>query len=366
MSRSASKPVGAARQTSGDRAIAVPAPAARPDTGERPRSPGRGPDDIHGRAGQRAGGRGRASDLLHSRGWPTISVFLGPALILFCLIVLGPIVLAAYTSLFDWNGFGGLPTDFIGLDNFRRLITDDIFLGDLWRGFILIILSVGVQLPIALALAMLLNQRIRFRAVYRVLFFAPYVLSEVITAVLFSMVLSPEVGLANEVLRAVGLGGLATEWLADPDTVLFAVFAVITWKYFGFYMILFLAARQGIPPEIIEAAAVDGAGPAQIFRHVTLPLLGPTIRIAVFLSIIGTIQLFDAVWVLTGGGPVNASETMAITMFQYGFRRFEVGYATAISMAMFLISLVFALLYQRFVLRRDMEGAITVAGGGRS
>ncbi|WP_233604260.1 carbohydrate ABC transporter permease [Micromonospora sp. HM5-17] len=301
--------------------------------------------------------------MFRDRGWPTIVVFLAPALLLFCLVVLGPIVLAAYTSLFKWNGFGGLPTDFIGLDNYRRMLADEIFLGDLWRGFILVVLSLGVQLPIALALALLLNQKIRFRAVYRVMFFAPYVLSEVITAVLFTMVLSPEVGLANEVLRAVGMDNLAAEWLSDPDTVLYAVFVVITWKYFGFYMILFLAARQGIPAELIEAASVDGADSWRVFRHVTLPLLGPTIRIAIFLSIIGTIQLFDAVWVLTGGGPVNASETMAITMFQYGFRRFEVGYGTAISMAMFIISLVFALLYQRFVLRRDMEGAITVAKG---
>ncbi|WP_213450170.1 carbohydrate ABC transporter permease [Rhizomonospora bruguierae] len=302
----------------------------------------------------------RSAGARQGRGWPTIAVFMAPALILFVAVVIGPILLAAYTSLFKWNGFGGLPKDFIGLDNFRRLIDDDVFIGDLWRGLILILLSVFVQLPVALGLALLLNQKIRGRAVYRVMFFAPYVLSEVITAVLFTMVLSPEVGLANNVLEKVGLGSLATEWLSDPATVLYAVFVVITWKYFGFYMILFLAARQSIPNELTEAASVDGADAWRTFRHVTLPLLGPTIRIAVFLSVIGTIQLFDAVWVLTGGGPVNASETMAITMFQYGFRRYEVGYASAISMAMFLISLVFALLYQRFVLRRDMEGAITV------
>jgi raffinose/stachyose/melibiose transport system permease protein len=130
-------------------------------------------------------------------------------------------------------------------------------------------------------------------------------------------------------------------------------------------MILYLAGRQNIPNEIIEAAAVDGAGAWKTFRHVTLPLLGPTIRISVFLSVIGAIQLFDMVWVLTGGGPIHASETMAVTMFQYGFRRFEVGYASAISVAMFLISLVFALLYQRYVLRRDVEGAVTTMGDQR-
>jgi raffinose/stachyose/melibiose transport system permease protein len=161
------------------------------------------------------------------------------------------------------------------------------------------------------------------------------------------------------VLSAIGLEGAAAEWLADPDTVLYSVFAVITWKYFGFHMILYLAGRQGIPNELLEAAAIDGANAWRQFWHVTLPLLGPTIRMSVFLSIIGTIQLFDLVWVLTRGGPVHASETMAVTMYIFGFERRQFGYASAISVAMFLISLVFALAYQRWVMRRDTEGAIT-------
>lgn len=293
-----------------------------------------------------------------------IALFLLPALLLFLLLVVVPIVVGAYTSLFKWNGFG-LPTTFVGLDNFVRLIADEIFLDDLQRGLILVGLSVAIQLPMALGLAMLLNQRLRGRSFYRLLFFAPYVLSEVITAVLFTMVFSPSRGLATEVLSWIGLGDLGATWLADPATVMYSLFFVISWKYFGFHMILYLAGRQNIPQELTEAATTDGAGSWQVFRHITLPLLGPTIRISVFLSIIGTIQLFDMVWVLTGGGPVHASETMAVTMFQHGFRRYEVGYASAISIAMFLISLVFGLFYQRFVMRRDIEGAITVMGGRR-
>jgi raffinose/stachyose/melibiose transport system permease protein len=293
------------------------------------------------------------------RGWLTITLFLLPALVLFGLLVLVPIVIAAYTSVFKWNGLGGTPTNFVGLDNFRRLAADPIFLGDLWRGLVLIILSVVIQLPLSLAIALLLNQRMRGRAVYRTLFFAPYVLSEVITGVLFTMVFSPNTGLANHLLSLIGLNNVAATWLSDPSTVLYSLFLVITWKYFGFHMILYLAGRQGIPKELTEAAAIDGANPWNQFRYVTLPLLGPTIRISVFLSIIGTIQLFDLVWVLTTGGPVHSSETMAVTMFQFGFKRFQVGYASAISVSMFIISLIFALGYQRFVLRRDTEGAIT-------
>jgi raffinose/stachyose/melibiose transport system permease protein len=299
------------------------------------------------------------------RGWLTIILFLLPALLLFLGLVLTPVVFAVYTSFFKWNGFSTAPMEFIGLDNFIRLLDDEIFIGDLRRGLILVALSVVVQLPVALGLALLLNQQIRFRSVYRLIFFAPYVLSEVIAAVLFTLVLSPDIGLVNQLLTDAGLGSLTQEWLGNPELVLYSLFFVVSWKYFGFHMILYLAGRQNIPKELIEAAMTDGAGVWQVFRRITLPLLGPTIRISVFLSVIGTIQLFDMVFVLTGGGPVNSSETMAVTMFQYGFRRFEVGYASAISVAMFLISLVFALFYQRFVLRRDIEGAVTTMGGKR-
>ncbi|MFC4061270.1 carbohydrate ABC transporter permease [Planomonospora corallina] len=319
---------------------------------ERPARPGpRGTRTAREEMAARRGGR--------LRGLVTVGLFLLPALVLFVLLVLVPIMLAGYSSFFKWNGFGFLPANFIGLDNFTRMFGDPIFLGDLKRGLLLIVLSLVVQLPLALGLALLLNQPLRGRAFYRLLFFAPYVLSEVITGVLFAMFLSPERGMANHLLGLVGLEGLASTWLSDPSTVMYSLFLVMTWKYFGLHMILYLAGRQGIPQELIEAAQLDGASGWKVFRHVTLPLLGPTIRISIFLSVIGAIQLFDLVWVLTEGGPIHSSETMAVTMFDYGFRRYQVGYASAISVVMFLISLVFALGYQRFVMRRDTEGAIT-------
>ncbi|MET7337479.1 sugar ABC transporter permease [Nonomuraea sp. NPDC005650] len=294
--------------------------------------------------------------------WVTIALFLLPALALFLFLVVAPIFVAFYASLFRWNGFGGLPTNFIGLDNFTRLLGTEIFGQDLWHLVVLVLLSVCVQLPFSLAIAMLLNQRIRGRALYRVVFFAPYVLSEVITGVLFSLILSPESGMANQLLSVFGLD---SEWLADPDTVMPSLFLVMTWKYFGFHMMIYLAGRQGIPNELIEAAQIDGATSWKTFRHITLPLLGPTIRISVFLSVIYTIQLFDLVWILTQGGPSHSSETMAVTMMDWGFKRSQVGYASAISVVMFGLSLVFALVYQRFVMRRDLEGATTSMGERR-
>lgn len=300
----------------------------------------------------------RPPALRRFRDWLTAVLFTVPALVLFAAFVLLPILFALYTSLFTWGGFGW-PSEFSGLDNFSKLLDDPVFLGDLWRGLALIAFGIVFQLPFALAMAVLLNQRLRGRAVYRMLFFAPYVLSEVITGVLFSMIFAPGDGLADKILSTIGLESLGGRWFADQSTVLPTLFIVMTWKYFGFHMMLYLAGLQGIPPELHEAAKIDGAGAWQRFRHITLPLLGPTLRISVFLSVIGAIQLFDLVWVISAGGPDHSSETLAITMFQYGFKRYQVGYASAISVAMFLISLVFALVYQRFVMRRDTEGALT-------
>ncbi|MFI5793948.1 carbohydrate ABC transporter permease [Streptomyces sp. NPDC051677] len=319
-----------------------------------------GPDvDLPPPAAGRSRGRARRR-ALH---WLTAVGLQAPALVLFGTLVLLPMLFALYASFFRWGGFG-MPEDYIGGDNFTRLFQDPVFLGDLWRCVLLVGLSLVLQLPFALALAVALNQKIRGRAVYRMLFFAPYILSEAITGVLFSMIFAPDDGLADHVFGAIGLDGVGGQWFADPSTVMATLFLVMTWKYFGFHMMLYLAGLQSIPAELTEAALIDGAGPWQRFRNITLPLLAPTLRISVFLSVIGSIQLFDLVWVVTAGGPDHHSETMAVTMFQYGFKRYQVGYASAISVAMFGISLVFALAYQRFVLRRDLQGATTTMRGG--
>jgi raffinose/stachyose/melibiose transport system permease protein len=223
---------------------------------------------------------------------------------------------------------------------------------------VIVVLSLAVQIPFALGLALMLNRRFRGRSLLRLVFFAPYVIAEVITAIIATLVLQPN-GLAQHLLAGVGLGNLYYPWLADRDTVLLALFLIITWKYFGFHMILLLAGLQGIPRDLEEAAAIDGASRAQSIRHITLPLLGPTLRVSVFLSIIGSIQLFDLVWVTTRGGPVNASNTMAVFMFDRGFQRYQFGYGSAIALILFLVCFVLALAYQHWVLRRDTEGATT-------
>jgi raffinose/stachyose/melibiose transport system permease protein len=290
-----------------------------------------------------------------------VGLFLLPALSLYAIFVLFPIAQAVRFSFFKWNGLQPL-TDFVGLANYQRALADPVFLGAVAHNVLIIVLSLAIQIPFALGLALMLNRPMRGRSVLRLVFFAPYVIAEVITAVVWSLILQPD-GLADGVLHAVGLGSLYQPWLADPQTVLLALFVVISWKYFGFHMILLLAGLQGIPRELDEAASIDGASRRQSIRFITLPLLGPTLRVSVFLSIIGALQLFDLVWVTTHGGPVNASNTMATYMFDWGFRRYQLGYGSAVAVILFSLALVVALAYQRFVMRRDIQGAVTMDGG---
>ncbi|HEX5496731.1 MAG TPA: sugar ABC transporter permease [Mycobacteriales bacterium] len=290
-----------------------------------------------------------------------LAVLLGPALVLFVGFVLLPIGVAAYYSLYDWNGFGPL-TDFIGLGNYHKVLADPAFQQAVGHNLIIAGLSLVVQLPLGLGLALLLNRRLHGRSFLRLVTFAPYVLSEAITAVTWALMLQPD-GFVDQVFRAAGLGDLVHLWLADRGIVLYTMFVVITWKYLGFGIILFLAGLTGIPPELREAAALDGATPWQAIRHVVLPLLGPTTRIWVFLSVIGSLQLFDLVWIMTSGGPANASGTMATYLFDRGFTRYAFGYGSAVTVILFVISFAFALLYQRFALRRDIDGALTRMAG---
>jgi raffinose/stachyose/melibiose transport system permease protein len=280
-------------------------------------------------------------------------------LVLFVGFVLIPIGVAAYYSLYSWNGFGPL-TNFVGLDNYVDALSGDVFRSAIGHNLIIVALTIVVQLPLSIGLALLLNRRLRGRTFLRMVVFAPYVLSEAVTAVIWLLILQPG-GFVDEVLRGVGLGWFVRQWLADPKIVLYTLFVVITWKYIGFGVILLLAGLQGIPAELREAAALDGASPWQATRHVVLPLLGPTIRVWIFLAVIGSLQLFDLVWIMTLGGPANASTTMVSYLTDHGFKRYEFGFGSAVAVILFIICFTFALLYQRFALRRDTDGALTRA-----
>jgi raffinose/stachyose/melibiose transport system permease protein len=312
-------------------------------------------------AGPHVTRRGSAWRARKLRKTAELTILLGPALILFVGFVLLPIVIAAYYSLFNWTGFGPL-NDFVGLHNYKVAFNDPVFVQAITHTLVLTALALLVQGPLSLGIALLLNRKFRGRAFMRLVIFAPYVLPPAVTAVMWSLMLQPG-GFVDQVMKSVGLGGLVQLWLANVHIVLYTNFVVLTWQYVGFGIVLLLAGLQGIPAELKEAAAIDGATPWQVTRQVTLPLLGPTIRIWVFITVIGSLQVFDIVWILTGGGPANASTTMATYMFLDGFRSLEFGYGTAIAVIMFAFCFVFAIVYQRFALRRDTEGALTRAVG---
>jgi raffinose/stachyose/melibiose transport system permease protein len=296
------------------------------------------------------------------RKWYEIIGLSGPALIVFTVFVLAPMAFAVYYSLYRWSGYGW-PTEFRGLDNYFGefgAFRDPIFLAALKNNAIILVGSLVVQGPLALGIALLLNRRFRGRSAFRLLVFIPYVLAEVTVGIMWQLLLLRD-GTVNALLTDIGLGGLTTGWLANLPVVIWTLLFILTWKYVGFALILFLAGLANIPDELTEAASIDGASWWQIQRHVTIPMLGSTIRIWAFLSMIGSLQVFDVIWVASTPAirSLGASNTMATYMVDHGFNQREWGYGNAIAVILFTIAFVAALLFQRFVLRRDIDGALT-------
>jgi len=303
---------------------------------------------------------GRAARTRHK--WYEIILLTGPAVIVFTLFVLTPIGFAAYYSLYKWSGYGW-PTEFRGLDNYIGpfgAFRDAIFRDALRNNAIILVGSLVIQGPLAIGIALLLNRRFRGRAVFRLLVFVPYVLAEVMIGIMWQLILQPD-GTADAILTNLGLGHLITGWLGNLNVVIWTMLLILTWKYTGFALILFLAGLANIPVELTEAAAIDGASWWQIQRHITIPLLGSTIRIWMFLSMIGSLQVFDVIWVASTPAvrSLGASNTMATYMVDHGFNEREWGYGNAVAVILFAISFLAALLFQRFVLRRDIDGAQT-------
>jgi len=286
----------------------------------------------------------------------TIALFLLPAFAFFFIFLIYPILQSAYVSFFEWNGFGP-PSDFIGLENYMRIFQDVVFRRSLMHSLAIVVLSVVIQMPLALSLALLVSHKVRGRTFFRTIFFLPYVLAEVSTALIWRYLLdpSPTRGFANAILDWMGLPTVA--WLGDPDVVMFAIFMALTWKYFGYHMLLYLAGLQNIPTDVNEAAKIDGANTWQLLRFITIPLLGPTIRLTIYLSVLGSLQQFATVTIMTKGGPAYASEMLVTYLYRFGFIRFAYGYGSAAAVIIFLICLTFSLVYQSFVMKQDVAGA---------
>jgi len=287
---------------------------------------------------------------LSLNGWAVILVFLPPAVLLFTVFVAMPMGEASWYSFFNWNGYGR-PEKFIGLKNYGYLVGNNAFTRALINNGLIIIASLLVQLPLAMGVALMVAGRVTGAVWFRMIFFLPYVLADVAAGLIWRFMFDGETGIASAAAALIGMPPVFL--LASKDWAFSAVIIVILWKYFGFHMMLYIAGLQGIDKSLLEAAEMDGATPVQRFWHITLPLLGPMIRLSIFFSVIGALQLFDVIVPLTGGGPFDTTNTLVSYLYYFGITRMRVGFGSAVGVVLFFICVTFAIGYQRIFMRND-------------
>lgn len=280
-------------------------------------------------------------------------LFIVPAILVYALVVLYPTVAGGIFAFTDWSGQRAAPA-FVGFDNFVTLFTTGSSRTALVNTLTIAAACTILQTAIGLALAAALNTRLRSRNVLRTLFFAPALLPPVIIGFLWQYILTPT-GPLNTALDAVGLGFLSQNWLGDSSIALGSVIAVIIWQNAGLTMVIYLAGLQGIPRELYEAASIDGAGAWQRFRSVTLPLLIPATTIALSLTLIGSLKLFDQVFAMTGGGPGYATETLSVIMYKEAFVSGRFGYSAAIALVLAMIVFAFAMIQLKALRRFEVD-----------
>ncbi len=280
---------------------------------------------------------------LYSNKW-YILLFLLPALILFCGVLIAPIGASAYFSLFDWKGIG--PKTFIGLANYKELFTSNSigFLKALRNSLLLAALSVGLQLPLALSLALALGKKIKGERAFLSVYFMPVLISTVVIGQLWVKIYNPDYGILNVFLRAVGLESWTRIWLGTKQTALGAVLVPTLWQYVGYHMLLLYAGVKSVPPELREAAMLDGATDGQVNRYIVLPYIKPIIRISVIFAVTGSLKSFDLIYVLTNGGPLHATEVPSTLMISMLFLRNRYGMGSTIAVLLIVLCFGFALL----------------------
>ena len=285
---------------------------------------------------------------IYSKKW-TIYLLLLPAMLLFFGIIIVPIVMSGFFSLFDWDGFTEMK--FIGLDNYIELFTNKAvnFPRTFSNSVILAVLSVLIQIPLALLLAMLLAKGRRGEKLFLGIYFIPVIMSSVVIGQLWLKIYNPDYGILNMALRAVGRPEWAKVWLGDRDVALGAVFVPIMWQYVGYHLLLLYAGVKSVPLEIREAAMIDGATEGQINRMIVLPMIKPMLRVSLILSITGSLKAFDLIYVLTGGGPAHATEVPATQLIDMLFLRNRYGLGSAIAVLLVGLCFFFAIVIKRLI-----------------
>ncbi|MGM0144490.1 ABC transporter permease [Enterococcus sp. AZ153] len=277
-----------------------------------------------------------ASRKLKSKNTLIAWSFIAPNFIGFLIFTLVPVVFSLILAFMKWDSFS--TPEFVGLQNFTRMLSDDTFWLSLKNTFLYTIGVVPLTLVCSLGLAILLNQKIKGVKFFRTAFFFPYVTSLVAIAVVWSMLFHPTMGPINQFLRVVIEN--PPGWLSSSDWALTAIIIVSVWRGMGYYMILYLAGLQGISKELYEAAAMDGANKWKQFIHITVPALRPTTFFVTIMLVINCFKIFDLVQVMTDGGPGRATNVLVYQVYSEAFVKFNFGYASAIAMVLFVIVLV--------------------------
>lgn len=272
--------------------------------------------------------------------------FLSPTLIIFATFILFPVVFSFYLSFHKWNMFSSGQT-FVGLQNYARLLHDTEFWMVLKNTLIYTLGTVPLNMAFALLVAYALNRKIAGKKFLRTAFFAPVIISPVAAAVIWRWIYDPNFGLINYLLDLVGIKG--PNWINEPSSAMIALIIMGVWKTFGVNMVLFSAGLQGIPESYYEAAEIDGAGRWSKFWRITLPLLSPTTFFIMVMSIIGSFQVFDIVYVLTAGGPLGSTKVLVFYLYEYAFKFFEMGYASAAAYILFIVLVILTLIQVKYM-----------------
>jgi len=271
-----------------------------------------------------------------------VLLFVSPALFFYGMFNLVGIVKTFYYSLMDWKGISANRV-FIGLDNYIRLYGDGLFWNSLKNNVILIFVSVFIQLPGALLLALLINADIKGTKFFRTIYFMPMMLSTVATGIMWVLFFDPNFGLLSKLVKLLGLP-MSTAFL-EGKTALPAILFVICWQFIPFYMIIIKAGITNISKEYYEAAKIDGANGWKSFWNITIPLLSPTLRSVAVLQLVGSLKYFDLFYIMMGGAPNASTELMATYMYKKGFSEFQMGYASSVAASMFLVCFIFACVF---------------------
>jgi ABC-type sugar transport system permease subunit len=279
-------------------------------------------------------------------------LFVLPALILYLVFMVYPFFQSIYFSLTSWNGVTAVK-EWVGLANYRELIGDDLFWLSLLHTVIWVIVGTIAPIVVGLLLAILLWRRPKGFTLFRTIFFMPQVLSTVVIGIVWNWIYNPIFGALNEALDAFGLKDLSRGWLGDPDLALYAVLVAAIWATIGFVFVIFLAGLQNVSKDLLEAATIDGANVWQRFWNVTVPQLAGVLNVVIALLLIGGFSVFDIVFVMTGGGPANATEVLATYTYKEAFTQNNVGYASTLSVVITVISLIASVTFIRLRERQE-------------